>query len=311
MVQSLSGLLEAVEHPIIDGAMATELEKLGVDTAQELWSAAALLNQPEAIAAVHRSYFEAGAHVATTNTYQANIAAFEARGLTAAQSADLIKRAVHIAVEVRNNFAASVQDGAPRLVAGSVGPYGAYLADGSEYTGAYRLTDAEFRDFHRQRLALMLEAGADFLALETMPSGPEVLALLGLLADEFPESEAWLSLSLEDSEHLRDGTSLVALADAINASQQVKAVGLNCTALENVAPALAVLGGLVDKPLLVYPNSGEIYHADTKTWSAAPQSQSFGALVPDWIEKGAVLVGGCCRTTPADISEIASAVADG
>lgn len=306
---SLSALLNAKKHPIIDGAMATELEKLGVDTAQELWSAAALLNQPEAIAAVHRAYFEAGADVATTNTYQANIAAFMDQGLTRDQSAELIKSAVEIAVTVRNKWCA--ENSVPtdqKLVAGSVGPYGAYLADGSEYTGAYSLTDEEFRDFHRPRMALMQEAGADFFALETMPSGPEAVALIGLLADEFPDTEAWLSLSLADSEHLCDGTALRDLAPLINSSDQIKAVGLNCTALENVQPALAVLSGLTDKPLLVYPNSGEQYDPETKTWALTDAAHTFGSFIPGWVEAGVTLIGGCCRTTPSDISTIARSV---
>lgn len=309
MSNALSALLKTKKHPVIDGAMATELEKLGVDTAHELWSAAALLNQPEVIARVHHAYFEAGADFATTNTYQANIAAFVAQGLTHDQSAELIKSAVHIAVASRNEWCvAHGVSAAEKLVAASVGPYGAYLADGSEYTGAYSLTDAEFRDFHRPRMELMQEAGADFFALETMPNAPEVVALLGLLADDFADAEAWLSLSLADADHLCDGSAVRDLAPLVNASDQVVAVGLNCTALENVAPALEFFSSVFDKPLLVYPNSGEKYDPATKTWTPAEPGDTFQTLVPSWLEAGATMIGGCCRTTPADIAQIASMV---
>lgn len=303
----LSDLLAHTQYPVLDGAMATELEKLGVATASDLWSAAALLHQPEAIAQVHRSYFEAGANCATTNTYQANIAAFEQIGLSEVQSAELIRQAVHIALQARHEVT-NLYPERVMVVAGSVGPYGAYLADGSEYTGAYRLSDREYRDFHRPRLALLQEAGVDCFALETMPNLGEVKALLGLLADEFPETEAWLSLSLADDGRLCDGTPLAEVMALVNESQQVLAVGLNCTALERVEPALQSMGALTDKPLLAYPNSGETYDPITKTWHEAAAGKDLRSWVPRWLEAGARMVGGCCRTSPADIAGLAQEV---
>lgn len=303
----LSDLLAHTQYPVLDGAMATELEKLSVDTASDLWSAAALLHQPEAIAQVHRSYFEAGAHCATTNTYQANIVAFQEVGLSESESAQLIRQAVHIALQARHEVI-NLYPGRVMVVAGSVGPYGAYVADGSEYTGSYELTDQGYRDFHRPRLALLQEAGVDCIALETMPNGGEVKALLGLLADEFPLVEAWLSFSLADANHLCDGTPLAEVMPLVNESQQVLAVGLNCTALKMVEPALRSLSALTDKPLLAYPNSGETYDPVTKTWHEAPAGSSLGSWAPRWVEAGARMVGGCCRTSPADIAELAQAV---
>lgn len=304
----LSELLNTSPLVVVDGAMATELEKLGVDTANELWSATALIDHREAVAQVHRDYFEAGAHIATTNTYQANVPAFMASGLSESESVQLIKTAVNIAVKTRNEYAAEHPEQPDHLVvAASIGPYGAYLADGSEYTGAYSLTAEGYKDFHRQRLHLVDEAGADAFVLETMPNGEEVRALVELLADEFPDAEAWVSFSLKDADHLRDGTALADILPVLEASAQVLAVGLNCTAQVNVEPAIRALKSLTGKPIIVYPNSGEKYDPATKTWAPAGADASFATNTPVWKDAGARLIGGCCRTTPADIAEVARA----
>lgn len=302
----LSKLLNTRPLVVVDGAMATELEKLGVDTANELWSATALIDHRDAVAQVHRDYFEAGAHIATTNTYQANVPAFMASGLSESESVELIKTAVNIAVKTRNEYAVEHSDQPDGLVvAASIGPYGAYLADGSEYTGAYSLSRGQFKDFHRQRLQLVDAAGADAFALETMPNGEEVRALVELLADDFTDAEAWVSFSLKDSEHLRDGTALAEIMPLLNASPQILAVGLNCTAQANVEPAVRALKALTDKPIIVYPNSGEEYDPVTKTWAPAGVDASFATYAPVWQDAGARVIGGCCRTTPADIAEVA------
>ncbi|MDO4898038.1 MAG: homocysteine S-methyltransferase [Rothia sp. (in: high G+C Gram-positive bacteria)] len=301
----LSKLLTRDQHPVLDGAMATELEKLGVDTTSSLWSASALLHQPDAVTSVHRAYFEAGANVATTNTYQANIAAFVQLGLSEAEAANIIRRAVHSAVTARHEVTLR-NPNHPMVVAGSVGPYGAFLADGSEYTGAYRLTEGEYKDFHRSRIQLLLEAGVDCLALETMPNAGEVRALLSLLSEEFPQAEAWLSFSVADAEHLCDGTALSEVLPEVNSCDQVLAVGVNCLDCLKVTPVLQVLAQLTHKPLLAYPNSGETYDPVTKTWQQAPAHRRLGELAGAWGQAGVSLVGGCCRTSPSDIAELAA-----
>lgn len=190
-------------------------------------------------------------------------------------------------------------------MAGSVGPYGAYLANGAEYRGDYALPAAEMKDFHRPRVAALLEAGVDLLACETLPSFGEIQALISLLA-EFPHSSAWFSFTLRDAQHLSDGTPLSKVAEVINAAPQVVAVGLNCVALESVTPALQTLQVLTDKPLLVYPNSGEQYDAVSKSWHSAPSGCTLHDKFPEWQQAGARLIGGCCRTTPQDIAAIAA-----
>ncbi len=161
------------------------------------------------------------------------------------------------------------------------------------------------KDFHRPRVAALLEAGVDLLACETLPSFGEIQALISLLA-EFPHSSAWFSFTLRDAQHLSDGTPLSKVAEVINAAPQVVAVGLNCVALESVTPALQTLQALTDKPLLVYPNSGEQYDAVSKSWHSAPSGCTLHDKFPEWQQAGARLIGGCCRTTPQDIAAIAA-----
>ncbi len=345
MSDVLTRLLAQRGTIVLDGAMATELEKRGVDTSGPLWSALAMRDAPDTILDVHRAYFAAGADVATTNTYQANLDAYRRAGLSQAEAEDMVRQAVRLARRARDEHAATT--GRHGLVAGSVGPYGAYLADGSEYTGAYTHTDEEFRAFHRPRLRLLTEAGVDVLALETMPQGPEIHALLGLLPEVAPEVPAWLSLSVrDDATALRDGTLLDDVVAWAEACPQVRLLGVNCTRVESATTALSLLADLTSLPLVVYPNSGEEYDAEAKTWStggsttgggvgtgtgsadsdaddvgsgsgAAPGSGGAGpgddllaGALPAWEALGARAVGGCCRTTPAQIQALAAAVGE-
>jgi len=301
-VSSMKTLLQ--QGPVVsDGAMATELEKRGVDTDSALWSATAMIDHPEAITAVHKSYFEAGAQLATTNTYQANVPAFVAAGVPAESARKLTRQAVQLANQARDDYAATHPDFAG-LVAGSIGPYGAYLADGSEYTGDYQLTTAAYQDFHRERLQLVTGVGVDVLALETMPNFAEVQALVQLVTTEFAGQDYWVSFSLKDPQTLCDGTSLATAAKWVAQQPNVVAVGVNCTTLENIEPALQTLNAAVETPLIVYPNSGDEYDPTTKTWQKTELSHTFDSFVPKWLAAGAQIIGGCCRTTPTDIATV-------
>lgn len=296
---------QAVKQPLIlDGAMATELEKRGVDTNSNLWSARALLTDPNAVYAVHYSYFAAGADIAITNTYQANVPAFEKIGLTAAASKALIAKAVQVAQQARTDYLAASDNARDLYVAGSVGPYGAYLADGSEYTGAYQLDRKAYQVFHYPRIAQLVASGVDVLAIETQPNFAEIQAVVALLQEEFPQQAAWVSLSIKDAQTLCDGTPLAEVVTYLNQQPQVVVLGVNCTALTNVTAVLQTLQPLTDKPLLVYPNSGEEYDPSDKTWHMQKDTPQFSELVPKWQATGAQLIGGCCRTTPGDIEQI-------
>jgi homocysteine S-methyltransferase len=309
---SLTRLLEGDAFVVADGALATELEARGCNLNDSLWSAKVLLEQPELIRDVHRDYFAAGASIATTASYQATPQGFAGRGIGEQEALDLVALSVRLADEARRQHLADHPDAGPLLVAGSIGPYGAFLADGSEYRGDYVLSPAGFRAFHGSRIAALVQAGVDVLACETLPSFAEAEALLALTAEAGVES--WFSFTLRDEAHISDGTPLAGVAKLLDAEPHVAAVGLNCVPLHLVAPALSALRRHTDKPLLAYPNSGETYHPDTKTWGAAgaggkgdaaPRDLADGA--PAWRKQGARIIGGCCRTTPGDIAAVAAA----
>jgi Homocysteine/selenocysteine methylase (S-methylmethionine-dependent) len=300
----LTALLEQRPFVVLDGAMATELEARGCNLADSLWSAKVLMENPEPIREVHLDYYRAGAQVAITASYQATPAGFAARGLDEAQSRALIGKSVELARKAREAYLAENAHAGTLLVAGSVGPYGAYLADGSEYRGDYARSAEEFTAFHRPRVEALLDAGADLLACETLPSFAEIRALVSLLAD-YPRARAWFSLTLRDSEHLSDGTPLRDVVGALADNPQVVALGINCIALENTTAALTHLQGLTALPLVVYPNSGEHYDAVTKTWHHHGEAcETLAGYLPQWLAAGAKLIGGCCRTTPKDIAEL-------
>lgn len=306
---TLSDLLADGTKLTLDGALATELEAHGSNLDDPLWSAKVLLEQPELVRRVHLDYFRAGARVAITASYQATPMGFARRGISEAEALELVALSVRLADQARVEYLAENPDAGPLLIAGSVGPYGAYLADGSEYRGDYQLDRAAFLDFHRPRVAALVEAGVDFLACETLPSLPETEALLELL-EEF-DVESWLSFTLRDGAHISDGTPLARVADVAAAEDRVAAIGVNCVPMELVSPAFAALRQASELPLLAYPNSGETYDAATKTWgpaaadgtSIAPATLHEGA--PQWHGLGAQMLGGCCRTTPRDIAELA------
>jgi homocysteine S-methyltransferase len=310
---ALSRLLDSGENLVLDGALATELEAHGCDLEDPLWSAKVLLEQPELVKRVHLDYFKAGARVAITASYQATPLGFARRGIPEAEALERVALSVRLADEARREYLAGNPESGPLLVAGSVGPYGAYLADGSEYRGDYTLTRNEFVEFHRPRVAALVAAGADVLACETLPSLPEAEALLELIA-EF-DVESWLTFTLRDGAHISDGTPLEQVAELCNAEPLVAAIGVNCVPLELVTPALDALVRATRKPLVAYPNSGETYDATTKTWGPAASARrgagterppvSLVEGIPAWQERGARMVGGCCRTTPNDIAEVA------
>jgi homocysteine S-methyltransferase len=286
---------------INDGGLATELEARGFDLSGDLsdplWSARLLVDAPQQIAAVHAAFFRAGAMIATTASYQASFDGFAARGIGRRAAARLLRRSVELA------RVAAPCDGSSRWVAASIGPYGAALSDGSEYRGRYGLSVRALADWHRPRLEVLADAAPDVLALETVPDIDEAQALVSLVRGlELP---AWLSYTI-DGARTRAGQSLTdAFAVAAGVSQIV-AVGVNCCTPTDVLPAIEVARELTGKPVIVYPNSGERWDAQHRTWVGR---SSFSAeLAAEWVAAGARIVGGCCRVRPADIARVAKAV---
>jgi homocysteine S-methyltransferase len=295
---------------VLDGALATELERRGADLQDPLWSATCLIERPDLIRDVHLDYFRAGADVATTATYQATFESFARRGIDTAAAERLMRDAVTLAVAARDEFWAVAANRAGRLrplVAASIGPYGAMLADGSEYRGRYALDDDALANFHRPRLRVLAQAGADLLACETLPCLREARVLAHLLR-EFPAMCAWVCFSCKDGEHDCEGEDIGLCAAELQGQAQIGAMGVNCTPPQFVTPLLRRMRERTDKPLVAYPNSGEIYDASNKQWSGEPGARPFGEQASRWYAEGARLIGGCCRTGPADIRGVKQCV---
>ncbi len=291
---------------IVDGGLATELEARGYDLTDELWSARLLIDIPEAIKQVHTDYLMAGADCIITASYQGTIEGFMNRGLSEQEAADLLILSVRLGIEARDEFWSESTNRTGRLwpiVAASVGPYGASLADGSEYRGDYSLDEEGLLNFHRRRWHLLASAGADIMACETIPSYIEARALTRLLS-ETPESYAWFSFSCRDEGHISDGTPIADCAAFLDAYQNVVAVGINCTAPQFMLPLVKEVRQVSDKPIVVYPNSGEQYDSVTKSWFGTTNSSDFARASLCWHKAGASVVGGCCRTGPEHIRSV-------
>jgi homocysteine S-methyltransferase len=285
---------------VLDGGLSNALEERGHDLSGPLWTARVLRDAPGEIAAVHEAYFQAGARVATTASYQASVAGFVGQGLDRVEAEELITKSVSIAREVRDSLSG---DGTTRWVAASVGPYGAALADGSEYRGRYGLSRAELRNFHLPRLELLVSAGPDILAVETIPDVEEAEVLVALLDDL--DVPAWFSFSAQGMQ-TRAGQPLAEAFSVAASATCVFAAGVNCCAASDVLDAVALAARVTGRPAIAYPNSGEEWDARTRRWAGDPSYDV--SLLPGWIEAGAGYVGGCCRVGARDIAALAAAV---
>lgn len=281
----------ALEQPLrLDGGLATALEASGHDLNDPLWSARVLLEDPGAIEAAHRRFVEAGAQVLTTASYQASLPGLAARGLSPEQSLAVLRSAT--------DLARTVADAAPHrvFVAASAGPYGAYLADGSEYRG-YEGTDlATLTAFHQQRLPGF--RGADVIAFETIPTALEATAIAAACAHT--EQDAWVSFSCRDDAHAASGEPIeVCVREALRCPRVV-AVGVNCCAPQDVLGLLRRIATVTDLPRVAYPNAGRRYQDGA--WHGDPVSpERFAELTRAWIDAGTRLVGGCCQIGAAHL----------
>ena len=303
----IQNILNGFPLMILDGAFATELEKRGCDLNHSLWSAKVLMESPEMIAEVHADYFSAGADCVITASYQATVEGFRHHGLSENEALALIGRSVEIAVNERDRFWGSCTQHTLRpkpIVAASVGPYGAFLADGSEYRGDYQISEEELIVFHYPRMKALIDAGADILACETIPCMMEARAITRLLQSEFPGHFAWMSFSAKDGKHISNGELMADCAKELESCAQIAAIGINCTAPQHMASLIREIKGNCTKPVIVYPNSGESYEAGTKTWGGTHCQGSFSSGAQHWFEEGARIIGGYCRTSPEDIRAI-------
>ncbi|MFI9759956.1 homocysteine S-methyltransferase [Streptomyces sp. NPDC051963] len=281
---------------VLDGGMSNQLESAGHDLSDELWSARLLAERPEAITEAHLAYFEAGADVAITSSYQATFEGFGKRGIGRERAAELLA----LSVELAREAARRARTDRPLWVAASVGPYGAMLADGSEYRGRYGLSVAELERFHRPRLEVLATVAPDVLALETVPDTDEAVALLRAVRGL--GVPAWLSYTV-DGDRTRAGQPLEEAFALAAEADEVIAVGVNCCAPEDVDGAIETAARVTGKPVVAYPNSGEAWNARARAWDG--RSAFAPEEVRGWHEAGARLIGGCCRVGPEAIASIA------
>ncbi|MET9481002.1 homocysteine S-methyltransferase [Streptomyces sp. NPDC006638] len=285
----------AGETLVLDGGLSNQLAAQGCDLSDALWSARLLAEGPEEIAAAHAAYVRAGAQVLITSSYQATYEGFARRGTDRAAAAELLARSVGLA----RRAAAGVEREV--WVAASVGPYGAMLADGSEYRGRYGLSVAELERFHRPRIETLAAAAPDVLALETVPDEDEARALLA--AAEGCGVPVWLSYSVEaDGERTRAGQPLTEAFALAAGNDQVVAVGVNCCEPAAVDRATEIAAKVTGKPVVVYPNSGEQWDPAARTWRGDATFDP--SWVSAWRAAGARLIGGCCRVGPEAIARL-------
>ena len=290
---------------VIDGGLATELEYQGARIDGPLWSAHVLEDEPEILLAVHRAYIEAGAQCIATCSYQVSRMGYAEVGLPAERADAALLRSVELA-----RAAAAGYPDRRVLVAGSLGPYGAALHNGGEYHGYYDCSFADLVRFHRERIEIFAHASGterpDLLAFETFPSLEEVRAV-GEAIEPYPDLQAWFSFSCRDKTHVSHGERVADCAAAVAAFPQTIAIGVNCVPPAWVPSLIAELREASGKPVLVYPNSGEGWDAAARHWTGLTDPGEFGAKAAEWFAAGAQIIGGCCRTRPAHIHEVARA----
>jgi homocysteine S-methyltransferase len=286
--------------------MATELERRGFNLDSPLWSAQVLRSSPDAIAAVHRAYLEAGADCLLTASYQVSAEGFEKIGYppgeAAMAAADALRTSVALAEKVRSEYQAY----SPRKIwiAASLGPYGAMLHNGAEYHGNYDCTFKDLVGFHSRRIAVLAETNADFLAFESIPSLEEARAIL-IALEAYPDLPAYVSFTCKDGTHVSHGERLQACAELLDKQPQIIGIGINCTRPDLLKSLIAETAQVTRKPIIVYPNSGEEWDAVHHCWLGGGQVQGFDKLVQQWRAAGAQWIGGCCRTGPDHVRAVA------
>ena len=288
---------------ILDGAMATELERKDADLNDLLWSAKVLMEKPELIRSVHLDYLNAGADIICTATYQATFEGFKKRRLTFLESKGLFKLSVDLAKAARADFLDKNKNAETPLIAGSIGPYGAFLADGSEYNGQYKIGKVELKNFHRYRMEWLAECGIDLFIFETFPSLLETQAIMELL-DKMDGVPALFSFSCKNDQQISDGHLFSEAAILAAECEWIAAVGINCLNPLWVNNLFDQLNGF-EKPLLAYPNDGKLWDAQNKCWLPAHIEIEMEQLWAEWLDKKMKVMGGCCNTSPSYIGQLA------
>jgi homocysteine S-methyltransferase len=304
---TLRDQLDIAELRVLDGGMATELERRGCNLSGPLWSAHVLAESPETIEDVHLSYLEAGADCILTAGYQVSAMGYAELGQPASAAVAALRQSVDLAVAARERY--RQQSSRPVWIAASLGPYGAALHNGSEYHGNYDVSLAELVRFHAERLAVIETTEADFVALESVPSLEEAEAIVEAL-HQHPTIRGWISFTCKDEQHISHGEKLAHCGEFLDKQRQVIAVGINCTQPRLIRPLIGELKRTTRKSIVVYPNSGEGWDAEHRCWTGTSDAVGFGSLAREWVEAGAQIIGGCCRTGPEHVRAIRESLSE-
>lgn len=293
-----------IKYPLLlDGGLSNELENQGCNLNQKLWSAKLLEANTEAIIQAHLSYLNSGSQCITTSSYQASIPGFISIGYDRAKAEAFILKSVQLAEEAIKRYLTAGFNGNRPFIAASIGPYGAYLSDGSEYHGNYGVSDEKLREFHLYRIQLLDRSNADFFACETIPSFQEVKVLAEILRNA--KKSAWISFSCKDEKHINDGTTIEECAAFLEDYSNIFAIGVNCTAPKYISGLIkSIKSKCGSKKIVVYPNSGEAFNAESKTWLGLSDPKSFIVMAREWVKLGADIIGGCCRIGPDHIKRM-------
>jgi homocysteine S-methyltransferase len=295
---------------ILDGALATELEARGANLNHALWSAKLLAENPALIQKVHEHYLQVGANVISTASYQASFLGFEKQGYTKQEAIHFLETSVELALNARENYLKqnNIPVSLKPLIAASIGPYGAALADGSEYMGYKNVSVKTLMEFHEERLVVLSNTKADILAFETIPCIEEALAIKKLLKLH-PLKQAWISFSCKDAIHLSSGELFEDAVKLLEDADQIIGVGVNCTPPACILSLIQIAKPITSKVILVYPNKGETYNAIRKVWEPTESfNLGFVENAKMWLNAGAKAIGGCCRTSPADIKQLSELI---
>ena len=275
----------------IDGGLSTALENNGNKLTTSLWTGELIRTAPSEISKAHLDFINAGSQIIITSSYQHSYLGCAKRGWSQAETDEALRTSTQLAKDAVNNSGKDVK------VAASVGPYGAALADGSEYKGNYGVSKSALKDFHARRLEVLIATSPDLLALETMPDIVEVEVLLELLSDcPIP---FWVSYSCKAGNQTNAGQSF---AEAVSLAEGAMAVGINCTAPELITDLL--ISAKSDKPFVVYPNSGRSWDAVKKEWIGSKGAGFDQDLINQWKAAGAQYIGGCCGIGADEIATI-------
>jgi len=297
-----------IKYPLIlDGGLSNVLESFGCDLNQELWSAKMLIDQPELIKRAHLAYLEAGAQCITSSSYQATLSGFERIGLNRSDATKMMIKSIELADEARSVFIKKNNQSESIFLAASIGPYGAFLADGSEYRGDYRISDNELRQFHAEKIHILESTNVDFLAFETIPSLQEIQILSELISQS--KKQCWISFSCRDSEFLNDGSKIIDALKICSSTNNLFALGVNCTAPKYISSIVKKIRPLVQaKKIIIYPNSGEIYLPESKSWKGISDPDIFQKMASEWLDLGVDIIGGCCRIGPDHITKLSQSL---